>query len=696
MPAKRKPKKIVTLRSNHLSALLTTMVRARVSRWALVVFVAISLMNSITQAQQADRRAAELRHLDFDYTNYLRDYPTKESWLQRAQQLKLQILASAGLLPLSEKLPLKATILDKVDRGNYTLEKVYFESYPGHFVTGNLYRPKNITGKVPAVLLPHGHWTYGRLENTPTNSGPARAIGFVQQGYVAFTWDMVGYNDSVALSHRFAPGHREGTAPEVLWGINLLGVQLWNGIRAIDFVQSLPEVDAEQIGCTGESGGGTQTFLLSAIDERIKVAAPVNMVSTIMQGGSLCENAPNLRIDTNNVELAAVFAPRPLLMVSATGDWTRNTLKVEFPAVQKIYRLFDATDRVQTVQMNAPHNYNQDSREAVYGWFAHWFKGRAETTPIKERGVSVPALSDMLVFFSRPRPANELNEEQFIAARIQANQQQLAAAQPSTPAAMESFKQNFGAALRAALLVEYPAANAIEVVRRTKTADGSEEIELTRPAAGDRVKLNLVNPVTATANASAVVLVAPPGYTVEPVVKALRQTGQRVFQVEVFGGYSNPADLEKYKFISTYNRTPAANRVQDILTVLAFAEQELAKAGTPRLTLVGLDDAGLWALLARALAPRLAQTIADVNGFDSTSDAAFLAKLPIPGLRRAGDFSTAVALAPFTPLVLHNTANKFQTATLAQLYQRFGQATDLRTQSAALTVNELVAILKSR
>src|SRR6202162_1040257 len=147
-----------------------------------------------------------------------------------------------------------------------------------------------------------------------------------------------------------------------------MGLQLWNSIRAVDFVSSLPEVDAGRIAATGASGGGTQTFLLMAVDDRIKVAAPVNMVSAIMQGNG-CEEAPNLRVGAFNVMFGAMMAPRPLLMVSATGDWTRNTPKEEFPAVQGIYKLLDSAQNVESVQIDYSHNYNRDSREAVYTFF---------------------------------------------------------------------------------------------------------------------------------------------------------------------------------------------------------------------------------------------------------------------------------------------------------------------------------------
>src|SRR5207302_5436304 len=141
-----------------------------------------------------------------------------------------------------------------------------------------------------------------------------------------------------------------------LWGLSLAGLQLWNSIRSLDFLQSRPEVDPERIGAAGASGGGTQTFLLAAVDERVKVAVPVNMISLHMQGGCLCENPPGLRLDTNNLEIAATIAPRPLLMIAATGDWTAETLEVEFPEMRRFYALLGAGGRLAAPRFEAPHN----------------------------------------------------------------------------------------------------------------------------------------------------------------------------------------------------------------------------------------------------------------------------------------------------------------------------------------------------
>ena len=156
---------------------------------------------------------------------------------------------------------------------------------------------------------------------------------------------------------------------------------------------------------TGESGGGTQTFLLAAVDDRVKVAVPVNMISLHMQGGCLCENPPSLRLDTTNVEIAATIAPRPLLMISATGDWTANTLEAEYPGLYRssLYSLLDAPDRVQAVRMTAEHNYNKESaRRCTRGWRGGC---RARRPPSRSaKAFTADSAADLLVFYGRPLP----------------------------------------------------------------------------------------------------------------------------------------------------------------------------------------------------------------------------------------------------------------------------------------------------
>ncbi|MFO7907988.1 MAG: acetylxylan esterase, partial [Pirellulaceae bacterium] len=278
-----------------------------------------------------------------------------DAWKQRREYIRRRILVAAGLWPMPTKTPLNAVVHGKIDRGEYTVEKVYFESAPGLFVTGNLYRPKDVQGKPPGVLFAHGHWKDARLSlkaedrlrkeiadggerfvRAGRSNFQAQCRQLALMGCVVWQWDMLGDSDSVQLSrelvHRFAKQRPEMNTTDN-WGLyspqaeahcqNIMGLQTLNSIRGLDFLLSLPEVDPERITVTGASGGGTQTMLLAAIDDRIQLSFPVVMVSTAMQGGCTCENASLLRVDTGNVEFAALFAPKPQGMNSA-NDWTKE------------------------------------------------------------------------------------------------------------------------------------------------------------------------------------------------------------------------------------------------------------------------------------------------------------------------------------------------------------------------------------
>ncbi len=613
---------------------------------SLCAFIQIGMAQEIPTI---DRRAKEIRHLDLKYDPPV--YQSKEEWQARAAQLRNQILFASGLFPEPQKNPLNAQVFSKTDKGDYTVEKVFFESFPGHYVTGNLYKPKNITGKAPAVLCPHGHWAYGRLENQQLNSGQARAANFARQGYVAFSWDMVGYNDSIAVPHTFA-NHREGLVAESLWGVNLLGLQLWNSIRSVDFLLSLPEVDPEKLAVTGESGGATQTFLLYAVDERIKVSAPVNMISSVMQGGSVCENAPLLRIDTNNMEIGAMMAPRPMMMIAATGDWTKTTPTVEFPAVQNIYKLFGAEDKVKFAQFDSPHNYHKESREAVYGAFASWLQRRAEFTPLKEQSGNIPTLPELLVFYGRSRPENELNEKQLTAALIKAHQKQFDEWQKTDAT---KFKAQFGEALKLSIMAENPKPE--DLISTTKTPPGI--ILISRKNRKDLISLSITR--TKVKKSDSWVLIASPVSEFMSETKTLTEQllkdGHNVAFLTTFPGRSNGEDPNKFKFLTTYNRSDDANRIQDILTAVAYLNKI---KGSAKLNVIGVREAGLYAILANAIAPSADKIIADAAQFDLNDDNDFLKRMAIPGIRRAGDFRTAIALAAPSALTIHNAGTKFK------------------------------------
>jgi hypothetical protein len=526
-------------------------------------------------------------------------FTSVEAWTPRAQFLRAHVLASAGLMPMPAKTPLHPVIFDEVKHSDYSVAKVYFESLPGFFVTGNLYRPAG-DGPYPAVLSPHGHWTNGRLENSEVTSGPRRAIGLARQGFVVFTHDMIGYNDSRQLTHEFG-GRREN-----LWGLTLGGLQLWNGIRALDFLETLPYVRRDGFGVTGESGGGTQTFLLAAVDDRVAVAAPVNMISLHMQGGCLCENLPGLRLDTTNVEIAATIAPRPLLMVSATGDWTAETLDVEYPAVRSIYALFDAASRVRAVRIDAPHNYNKESREAMYAWMARWLQHAPEDVRRPEPSIAGDRLTDLLVFYGRPLPDGALTPAEITERWIATAKAQIAAGD------------------RAVL------ADALRHALGSYTSSFSAR-QPSRIVSGRRT-----------------IVLASADPDVEAAFSRARVDVRRV----KFSPFDADA-ASKVAHFETYNRTAASQRVADIVAALRES---------PSAVLVADGDAALAALLASAVMP-VTRAILDVSAFDTSSDAAFLERVYIPGLRRAGDFQTAASMAG-AGVTVHDAGDTFRVAGL--------------------------------
>ena len=570
---------------------------------------------------------------NLDTVRHFPDYSAM-AWEQASQYLRRHILVSTGQYPNFEpllKLPLNPQIFGKIERSDYTVEKVYFESYPGFFCTGNLYRPRGKDGPFPAIVSPHGHWDRGRLENIERGSIPGRCINFAKQGYVIFSYDMVGYNDSgQQVDHRSFPnGDREA-----IWGISLLGLQLQNAIRSIDFLQSLPDVDPDRIACTGASGGGTQAFMLMAIDDRIKVSAPVNMISAHMQGGCLCENAPNLRIDFSNIEIGAMMAPRPLLLVSATGDWTKDTPDVEYPAIHSIYQHFGAAGKIHQVQIDAEHNYNKASREAVYQWFAKWLLEIQDSSELTEVDFTVESDEDLLVFHDRSIPYHALSTEELLASLKQLGKAAIEKRKPNTINELTAFQSEMGPGLLHAL------------------------------ALSDQYKdsVNLVQKLNQPAIAEQATLIVHQNSQIDVLADQLSSDKHAIFGLQL-----KPTGRDTYSvFFNTYNRLDSALWCQDILAAVETIREE--NGNLKSLNLIGMDGAGPVTLLAAGFSSADYLAV-DLEKFNAENDEDFIAQLPIPSIRRVGDFRTAGALLAPKPIYLLNTGRHFPVQWIADLYQ---------------------------
>lgn len=294
---------------------------------------------------------------------------TLADWERERERLLTRLRFASCAELLNKRAPLNARFLGETMYDGFTVEKVAFESLPGFFVTGNLFKPAgaSLGGKYPVILNPHGHWAEGRVSSREVSSLPKRCANFALRGFVAFLYDMAGYVDSRQVSHKYFHTDDERV------NVGRFALQTLNSLKSVDFACSLPYVDASRLGVTGASGGATQAFVLAALCPRVQAVAPVSMISSTMQGGCVCENAAFLRLDASNVDYASLIAPRQMLMCACDGDWTARSNEIEFPAIRRVYALYGAEDRLRTYYQHSGHVYDKRVRERVYAFFSEAF-----------------------------------------------------------------------------------------------------------------------------------------------------------------------------------------------------------------------------------------------------------------------------------------------------------------------------------
>lgn len=644
-----------------------------------------------------DRRLQPLKDLD----GYFPFAPpaSPAEWEKRAAQVRRQLLVANGIWPMPATTPLNPVIHGKVEREGYTVERAYFESFPGFYVTGSLYRPVGKSGKLPAVLCPHGHWPNGRF----TDAGPAavlqdivngaerfeeggrsplqaRCMQLARMGCVVFHYDMLGYADSVQISfdlaHRFAKQRPEMNTLEN-WGLystqaeghlqSIVGLQTYNSIRALDFITSLPDVDASRVGVTGASGGGTQTMLLGALDTRPVVAFPAVMVSTSMQGGCTCENCSLLRVDTGNIEFASLFAPR-LQGMSAANDWTKEMETKGFPEIKKLYGLLGAGDKVSLkATIHFGHNYNYVNRAAMYSVFNKGLKlGLPE--PIVEGDYKRLSQAEMTVWDEKhPRPEGGPDfERKLLRHWTDDAQKQLAAIVPKDQAGLAKYREVVGGAFEAILGRSLPAAADLEYEQTVKTDKGNlilmAGLVRNKPR-GEAVPMAFLYPKQW--NGQVVVWLdgngkdglfdaqGEPRSELQPLLAAgtsvvgvdLLYQGEYLADgkpLERTGRVKNTREFAGYTF--GYNHTVFASRVHDVLTALAFVKNH--EKAPQRIDVVALGETGPIGAAARAIAGSVVTSaVIDSSGFRFGQLTDFHHPQFLPGGAKYHDVPGLLALA---------------------------------------------------
>jgi len=669
----------------------------------LVIFL---LVFASMNAQQMEE-SREARMQDPDSFNLRVDIPSNlEQWQARRAWLRQKTLVNAGLWPEPKKNPLNPRIFNRKEGEGFAVSKVYFESLPGYLVTGSLYEPTGRKGPFPAILTPHGHWEYGRLQNSGAGSIPGRCIDMARQGFVVFSPDMIGYNDSIQFPHDPNKTLRQMKADKPLpWeprtyrpdfkfpeaeynGLSLGGLQLWNNIRGVDFLVSLDNVDAERIGATGASGGASQTILLIGVDDRISAAAPVNIIGAEKHPGCRCENIPNLWIDASTLELTATFAPKPLLMVSATEDpWTPKTPEREFPLMQKFYALYKAKDKVANAHINGPHNYNADSRAAVYEWMVRHLKAEGPLITDPAEYAELAALGDLRVFPDKILPECASSAQDILKGWIDNSKQQIQESLPADREEYKSFKKDFRTALAQNLNVKAPDIESLNY--SVKTEESRSDIRYMVEMIGSKKQNNWVELESACGNddPEKVVLAVfpeklgtllhPDGSSDFPWLKPLLDRKYHVYHIRGYASDQISVSMQKWDSFSwsdAYNRSNLTNGILDAVTAIRSIREVYPDLP---LTVIGLGDKGLTAAAAAALDGRTNRVAVDLDAADPSYWKELRKVFPVHGFNRIGDLQTIFLLLAESDLIIFNSADGYDPAAIREYFSKTGFSENL-------------------
>ena len=572
----------------------------------------------IFESHPFDARLVADRHTNTVFP--ITRFRTVEEVEKRKKELVFNLRMAAGLYPWPEKNDMQVRREPCAAFPGCKVEKIMFETRPGFWSTGNLYLPVPMTGPAPAILNVIGHWEEQRLTRKEEADYPQQLVNFARMGFVCLVTDMIGMVDSRQISHHYGYGEKE------LWCSNGLGVQLWNNIRALDLLCAMPEVDGRRIGVTGASGGGSQSLFLALCDERIKACAPINMISLSMQGGCHCENAPGLRRDTDNAEMCAMLAPRPLFLAGSTGDWTDQLLTREYPAVREAYRPYRAEENVECFYQVAGHQYNAKTRRRVYDFFARHLMGRE--VDWREEPVETGDLLDFTWFRNDGAAPGLQGDDAFYAA----------------------FKKERAAAAKA-LSAEDKKKMLSWITGITGERGYLADGEILRQ---DKMTVQKSCIVSSRGQQIPYIRAVPDNWDGKSVCLLLSEAGKDC----VFGG-EGKALLEKgvsvisgdlfltgesadctvdikggeqgRTFFTTFHYSRDAQRVSDI----ALLWQQCTYAGR-KLSLRAMGRAAAWAACALPLLQGVEEAVLDADGLLLASDTDYVSRLNIPGIMTVG------------------------------------------------------------
>ena len=469
-------------------------------------------------------------------------------------------------------------------------------------------------------------------------------------GFAAFAWSMTAHEeDAMQIEHRMLLQGPEKQVCNVL-GLSMFGLQLNSSIKVLDYLLSRNDIDARRVGCTGESGGATQTYYLAAADDRVKVAAPCVMLSGHYQGGCVCENAPLLHLDYSTVHYVGLIAPRPLLLTGCTGDWTHHMREREYASLKELYRLHGKEDSIDGFYQDESHNYNQASRERVNAWMAQWLlRDNKVEERIPESDKPVPEPEELLVHKTPVPPVKNAITTKSALIRMWRDLHQRPDREENTADALNLLYPDKGDILVRNQTPRYAyrrgglGGNQITYGRFSE--DSSLACRFATPSRGKPCYLI----VRAWKNPGAWQRFAarPP-----KAVQRLMDEGNGVILPLLFGQRLDE-EVQAYRemiedsyLFTSYNRTPHQHLAGDIVTTVRLAETEMRiKPGNIVLVAdreMGLTAFAAWAFLCSKT--EMGPFAGDLRGMDLMDPASWVRHAYLPLVLRGGGVKDLVRL----------------------------------------------------
>jgi dienelactone hydrolase len=594
---------------------------------------------------------------------------SRKDWEARRKALRAAMLVA--MRPMPEKpSPLEPRVVGVLKRAGYRIEKIVFSSRPGVWVTASAYVPQPAGGRRPAVLVVHGHWAGARRDPVVQ----ARCLGLVKLGFFVLAVDAF----SAGERHPASAGYHGALLGSTLWpaGLTLLGLQVYDNRRAVDYLCSRPEVDSGKLGITGASGGGNQTMYAGALDERFGAVVPVCSVGTyqayLKAACCVCEVLPGALRFTEEGDVLGLVAPRALMVINATKDafqFSVGEAKKSLQRAEAVYRLYGVSEKVRHAVFESPHAYNQAMREAMYGWMTRWLKGEGEGRPIAEPKHEVETAEDLACYPGGKRPEGFLFPPTLAAAEARRLLAPFADAKLDHRSAWEARAVLLRGRVREEVLGNFPEPERPKgKFGAAQTKDGVRTTALTlSPEAGITLRadvrhqpvkgkvpacllLHLDGRAEALKHPLAAALVEQ-GWAV--YAPDLRATGQQQPAGDAIGGAPDHNSAEQAVWVG---RPLLGQWLVDVRCLLDWmAEQPGLRR--ERLAVVGLGHAGLVALCAAALLDDRVGSAAAVGAPGSLVTASAYPKgtrmgLLAPGLLRVGDVPHLAALAMPRKLLL--------------------------------------------